>query len=149
MSHNDTLRSITAALKLSDASLATIVALGGGNAETETLSTYLKGRDDVGFAPCPPTVMAQFLNGLVTFKRGSQEGQAPAPLETAVTNNVVLKKIRVALALKDRDIATLFVRAGIVVSKSERAAFFRHRDDTHYRECSDPVLEKFLASLTG
>jgi len=149
MTHNAALRSIATALRMNEDKVLEVVRLGGGDVDAAAVSSWLKGDGEAGGAACPDKAMAQFLNGLVVSRRGTQPGQAPAPLEPVVTNNVILKKVRVALNLQDRDVAAFFVRAGANVTKSERAAFFRRRDDSNYRECGDAVLLKFLASLTG
>lgn len=149
MTHNDALRSIASLLHMSDAQLVEIVRMGGGDVEVADLVRYRTSEGEAGFAPCPQKLMAQFLNGLVIYKRGKEEREAPAAAaETSVTNNVILKKLRVAFSLKDADVAAILAKGGLRVSKSERAAFFRHRDDRHYRECGDPVLQNFLNGLT-
>ncbi len=148
MTHNDALRSLASLLHANDATLIEIQHMGGGDADLAAIASYLKRDDEEGFAPCPHEVLAHFLNGLVIYKRGKADGQPPAPLETSVTNNVILKKVRIAFALKDADVAAIFAKAGLHVSKSERAAYFRHRDDRHYRECGDAVLQAFLNGLT-
>ena len=148
MTHNDALRSVASLLHASDATLIEILHLGGGDADLSAMASYLTRDDEEGSVPCPHEVMAHFLNGLVIYKRGQEEGRPPAAIETVVTNNVILKKVRVAFALKDADVAAIFAKAGLHVSKSERAGFFRHCEDRHYRECGDPVLRTFLTGLT-
>lgn len=147
MTPNDALRSIASLLRVQNAKLIEIVQMGGGAVELADLASYLKRDGEEGFAPCPQEMMAHFLNGLVVFKRGKQQGQPAAPLETSVTNNLILKKVRIAFELKDADIAAILAKAGLQVSKSERAAFFRHRDDLHYRACGDDVLQHLLNGL--
>ena len=148
MTNNDALRSIASALRLGDAKLIEIVRKGDGDVDAAAVASYLKQPSDEGFAPCPDDVMAQFLNGLVIHRRGKRKDDAPVPVET-VTNNVILKKVRIALELKDDDIAAIFKRQGIEVSKTDRSAFFRAADHRHFRPCSDDVLQKLLTGLKG
>lgn len=148
MTNNDALRSIAYLLHVSDSKLVEIVALGGGEVALADILTYMKREDEEGHVPCPHKVMAHFLNGLVVFKRGRVEGQPDAPVETPVTNNLILKKLRVAFELTDDDIATLLNKAGLTVSKSERSAFFRRPDHRNFRECGDQVLRNVIKGLT-
>jgi uncharacterized protein YehS (DUF1456 family) len=65
-----------------------------------------------------------------------------------VTNNVVLKKLRVAFELKDSDIISLIEQSGLRVSKGELGAFFRRPDHRNYRECGDQFLRTLLKGLS-
>ena len=64
-----------------------------------------------------------------------------------LTNNDILKKIRVALSLKDDEILEILKLSDFEMSKSELSALFRREDHIHYRECGDQVLRKFLNGL--
>ena len=68
--------------------------------------------------------MAHFLNGLVIYKRGKDEGRPPQPVEVPVTNNTVLKKIRVAFELKDDDIIALLQKNGLRCRRPSSAPSF-------------------------
>ena len=130
MTHNDVLRSIRYLLKIRDAALADIVRLGGGEVSRAQVVAFLKKEDDEGYQACGDEVMARFLNGLVIYKRGRQEGRPPQPLDPLVTNNPVLKKMRAAFELKDDDIIALLERSGFRVSKAETSAFSRRPGQT-------------------
>jgi len=65
----------------------------------------------------------------------------------ALTNNDVLKKIRVALKLRDDDIVNILKLVDFRVSKSELNAFFRKEDHPKYMECKDQILRNFLNGL--
>ena len=92
--------------------------------------------------------MARFLNGLVIHRRGVQEGAPPMALETPITNNIVLKKLRVAFELRDLDIIALIEKCGLRISKTELSAFFRRPDHRNYRECGDQFLRNLLKGMT-
>ncbi|MDZ7720631.1 MAG: DUF1456 family protein [Balneolaceae bacterium] len=47
---------------------------------------------------------AYFLDGLIYYKRGKSDKHPPRPIKTPVTNNMVMKKLRVAFKLRDDDI---------------------------------------------
>jgi uncharacterized protein YehS (DUF1456 family) len=147
MTHNDVLRSVRYLLNVSDATLADIVRLGDGEVSRDDLVAFLKKEDEDGYRACGDVVMAHFLNGLVTYKRGKDNSRPPQPVEVPVTNNTVLKKLRVAFELKDDDIIALLQRTGLTVSKTELSAFFRRPDHRNYRECGDQLLRYLLKGL--
>ena len=64
-----------------------------------------------------------------------------------MTNNDILKKLRIALSLKDHDIISILSLVDFDLSKSELSAFFRHEDHPKYRALGDQILRKFLNGL--
>ena len=64
-----------------------------------------------------------------------------------MNNNDILKKIRVALSLKDFEIIEILKLSDFEMSKSELTALFRKEDHPNYKECGDQVLRKFLNGL--
>ena len=64
-----------------------------------------------------------------------------------ITNNDVMKKLRVALQLRDTDIIAILRLAEFDISETELSAIFRREDHPHYRECGDQLLRRFLDGL--
>lgn len=64
-----------------------------------------------------------------------------------MTNNDILKKLRVALMLRDDQIVEILELVDFRISKSELGAFFRAEDHPNYVECGDQVLRNFLNAL--
>ena len=64
-----------------------------------------------------------------------------------MTNNDILKKLRVALSLRDEKILEILKLVDFEISKSELSAFFRKEDHPNYKECGDQVLRNFLNGL--
>jgi uncharacterized protein YehS (DUF1456 family) len=64
-----------------------------------------------------------------------------------MTNNDILKKLRIALELRDTDIIEILKLADFEVSKSELSALFRKEDHPNYKECGDQLLRRFLNGL--
>jgi uncharacterized protein YehS (DUF1456 family) len=149
MTHNDILRSLRYLLNVSDAQMAHIFGLGNRQVSRAEVVAFLKTEDDEGYQPCNDMALAHFLNGMVTYKRGKDEGRPPQPVEVPVTNNTVLKKVRVAFELKDDDIIGLLQTAGLRVSKAELGAFFRRPDHRNYRPCGDQILRNVLKGLSS
>ncbi len=148
MTHNDALRSLRYLLNVSDAKLGDIIRLGQGDATPANVTAMLLREDEPGYLVCSQEIMACFLNGLVIFKRGQDDTRPPLPIEVPVTNNVILKRLRVAFQLKDSDLITLLAKTGFTVSKNELSAFFRRPDHRNYRECGDQFLRNLLKALS-
>lgn len=64
-----------------------------------------------------------------------------------LTNNDILKKLRVALELKDDDIIHILSLVDFEISKTELGAIFRKDDHPNYRPCGDQLLRNFLNGL--
>jgi uncharacterized protein YehS (DUF1456 family) len=150
MINNDVLRSIRYMLDLSDIKVVEIIRLADPAfpAEKADVQAFLKKEDEEGYAECSNRVLAHFLDGLVFYRRGRDESRPPRPVEKRVTNNVVLKKLRVAFELKDADMHRILVDAGFPVSKPELNALFRQPDHKNFRLCGDQLLRHFLRGLT-
>jgi uncharacterized protein YehS (DUF1456 family) len=65
----------------------------------------------------------------------------------ALTNNDIIKKLRVALKLRDDDIVEILGLVDYKISKSELGAFFRKEDHPKYMEMQDQILRNFLNGL--
>ncbi|KDO01639.1 DUF1456 family protein [Pseudomonas donghuensis] len=148
MIHNDVLRSLRYLLDVNDAKLTDIIKLTGFEVSTADIAAYLKKEDEEGFVRCPDEVIAYFLDGLVIFKRGKDDCRPPLPIELPVTNNIVMKKLRVAFELKEDDLHAILKAADFPVSKPELSALFRKVGHNNYRPCGDQLLRNFLKGLT-
>lgn len=148
MINNDVLRSIRFMLNISEFKLVEIVKLGGGDVTQAEMNGFIKKEDEPGFVECRQNVMAHFLNGLIYFKRGRDESR-PALTPDLPTNNVVLKKLRVAFELKDEDIIEMLKSVNFNISKTELSAFFRKDAHPNFRQCGDQFLRNFLKALTS
>jgi len=64
-----------------------------------------------------------------------------------MTNNDILKKLRVALMLRDDEIVEILSLVDFRISKAEIGAFCRKEGHPKYKECGDQVLRNFLNGL--
>ncbi len=64
-----------------------------------------------------------------------------------LSNNDILKKLRVALQLRDDHIVEILKLVDFKISKTELGAFFRKEDHPNYKECGDQILRNFLNGL--
>lgn len=150
MINNDVLRSIRYMLDLGDSHLVDIIHLAdpGLLIDKADVQGFLKKDEEPGYAQCSDAVLARFLDGLVIHRRGRDPNVPARPPEQRVTNNVVLKKLRVAFELKDVDMHEVFAAAGFPVTKPELSALFRQPGHKNYRACGDQLLRNFLKGLT-
>ena len=149
MINNDILRRSRYALNISDATMLEIFSLSGHAIEPSMLAAFLKKEDENGFVDCSNEVMTFFLDGLIIQKRGKAEtrpGQAKKK-DASLTNNSILKKIRIALEFKEEDMLESLKLGGMEVSKSELSALFRKEGHKHYKACGDQFLRNFLSGL--
>ena len=146
MTNNDILRRIRYTFNFSDSTMIQIFALVETDVTREQISDWLKKDDDEAYASCSDVNFATFLNGLIIKNRGRKDGPLPVA-ETKLTNNIVLRKLKIALDLKNDDILGLLASAGLSLGKHELSAFFRRADHKHYRSCKDQVLRNFLQGI--
>lgn len=64
-----------------------------------------------------------------------------------LTNNDIIKKLRVALQLRDDNIIEILKLVDFRISKSELSAFFRKEDHPNYMPLGDQILRNFLNGL--
>lgn len=148
MLNNDVLRSVRFSLDASDAKVAEIIRLSGGEADSDEVTAMLRKDGEEGYRECSDELLAHFLNGLVLHLRGPDENRPLRPIELPVTNNQVLKKLRVAFELQEDDMHAILKAAGFAVSKPELNAVFRKPGSKNYRACGDQLLRNFLKGLS-
>ena len=146
MTNNDILRRIRYTFDFNDSKMIAIFGLADHQVTRGQISDWLKKEDDPAYQKCRDTQLAIFLNGLINDKRGKKEGSQPEP-EKRLTNNIIFRKLKIALNLKAEDILTILDLADLRISKHELSAFFRKPDNKHYRGCKDQILRKFLKGL--
>jgi len=112
----------------------------------EQISNWLKKDDDPAYQKCSDIQLAIFLNGLINDKRGKKEGPQPEP-EQRLTNNIIFRKLKIALNLKAEDVLEIMDLANLRISKHELSAFFRKPGHKHYRDCKDQILRNFLKGV--
>jgi uncharacterized protein YehS (DUF1456 family) len=64
-----------------------------------------------------------------------------------MSNNDILKKLRVALHFRDEDIIEILKLVDFSITKSELSAVFRKDDHPNYKPCGDQLLRNFLNGL--
>lgn len=146
MTNNDILRRIRYTFDLNDSKMIAIFGLADHTVTREQISDWLKKEDDPAYKNCSDTQLAIFLNGFINERRGKKDGPQPAP-EKSLTNNIILRKLKIALDLKNEDVLNIMGLANLPISKHELSAFFRRLDHKHYRVCKDQILRNFLTGM--
>ena len=146
MNNNDILRRIRYTFDFNDSKMMHLFELGGSEATREQISNWLKKDDDPDFQSLHDIKLATFLNGLINENRGKKEGEQPKP-EKKLNNNLILRKLKIALNLKDEDIVAMLELSGMTISKHEISAFFRNPNQSQYRECKDQILRNLIQGL--
>ncbi len=146
MTCNEILRRLRYTFNFSDSKMIDLFALGDLDVSRAQVSDWLKKDDDPAFRQISDSNMAIFLNGFINDKRGKREGATPMP-EKILNNNIILRKLKIALHLKDDDIVAIFKLVDTPISKHEISAFFRHSTQHQYRDCQDQFMRNFLQGL--
>ena len=150
MTNNDFLRRLRYALNLKDNVTVQIFKKGGLTVTKEDVLDYLKKDIDEGFKKLTNNDLISFLDGLIIQKRGKREDGTPPP-KIKITknnlNNILLRKLRIALAFKSYDMIKIFKLGGVEISEGELSALFRSEDHKNYKECGDKYIRVFLKGL--
>lgn len=146
MTNNDILRRVRYVFDFDDSKMIEIFSHAGREVTRAEVSDWLKKEDDPDYRACHDPEFAAFLDGLIIEKRGRKDGGQP-PVEERLNNNIIFRKLRIALNLQADDVLKIMHRAGLGLSKHELSAFFRKPGHKHYRECKDQALRSFLKGL--
>ncbi len=146
MTNNDLMRRIRYIFDFSDSKMIELFALADLQVTRSQISDWLKKEDDPTYLNLNDHELAIFLNGLINDKRGKKEGEQPVA-EKRVNNNILFRKLKIALNLKDQDIVEIMGLAEFQISKHELSAIFRNPSQKQYRACNDQFLRNFLMGL--
>ncbi|MBS4179196.1 DUF1456 family protein [Lederbergia citrea] len=159
MDNNDILIRLRYALEIKNKEMAEIFKLGGVDVTVPEVIKILTKSDAYDAESdeqikCDNSMFNSFLNGFIIYKRGKQEpelGQPDTP-EPSIkkignVNNLLLKKVKIALALTTEDMLDIFENAGITVTKGELGALLRKEGHKNYKECGDKYARNFLKGL--
>lgn len=166
MNNNEILIRLRDALDIKNTDMVEIFKLGGIELTSEEVSMMLiqskdSDNDEVEDnkdiegkkenLDCDNCSLESFLNGFIIFKRGEKEPVPGKPKNPPLSitssksvNNVMLKKLKIALSLTSEDMIDIFEEIGVIVTKGELSPLFRKEGHKHYKKCSDVVAINFL-----
>ena len=146
MTNNDILRRLRYTFDFNDLKMIKICGLADLTVTKEQVTAWLKKEEDPNYLRCSDNEMAKFLNGLINEMRGKKDGPQPVA-EYQINNNIIFRKLKIALSLQAEDILAIMDLADLRMSKHELSAFFRKEEHKNYRECQDQILRNFLMGL--
>ena len=146
VTNNDILRRIRFIFDLSDSQMIDTFAQADFKVTRDQVSDWLKTDDKPDFKVLEDQQLAIFLNGFINKKRGKKEGEQPEP-EARLNNNIIFRKLKIALDFKEENILEVMQLAGFAISKHELSALFRRQDHKNYRDCQTQILRNFLKGL--
>ncbi|WP_226036589.1 DUF1456 family protein [Aquibacillus saliphilus] len=168
MNNNDILVRLRYALDIKDTDMVKIFKLGEIEiTKEEVLELLVKSKDnydneafddeideDEENTECSNFMLESFLNGLIIFKRGKQDPKPGQPDKPAMSinnnrsvNNVLLKKLKIALTLTSEDMLDTLEEAGVMITKGELSALLRKEGHKNYKACGDRYARNFLKGL--
>lgn len=152
MTNNDVLRRVRYALRLNDFTMIKIFKLGGVTLTNSDISALLAKEEDENIEQkrCNNHLLNSFLNGLIIYKRGKQENSSELKekVENKTLNNLILKKLKIALQFRSEDMQEAFKIGGIDISNSELSAIFRREEHKNHRVAGDKYVRVFLKGIT-
>ena len=166
MDNNDILIRLRYALDIKNTEMVEVFNLGGIEVtKDEVLKILTKSNDsydndediaeDEENIRCNNSMLESFLNGLIIFKRGQRDPKPGQPDSPALStknhesvNNILLKKLKIALALTSEDMIEILAKAGVGITKGELSALLRKVGHKNYKECGDKYARNFLKGLT-
>lgn len=161
MNNNDRLLRLRYAIDLKDSDMIKSFELGGIVLTREEARAMLTKTQDKWVDHAENNVYEKainnqmldaFLNGLILLARGPQkehsvEKTPPQNKEIKYINNVLLKKLKIALTMTTEDILAIFAEVELFPSKSEIGAFLRKEGQRNFKPCGDKYMRNFLKGL--
>ena len=146
MQNNVVLRQLRYIFDFSDDQMISLFAEAEVEVNRAQVSDWLKKEEHEDYKKITDSELASFLNGFINQRRGKRDGPQPEP-EKRLNNNIIFRKLKIALNFKDTDIIEVFDLLDFFVSKHEISAFFRNPKQNQYRDCEDQILRNFLHGL--
>lgn len=161
MNNNDRLLRLRYAIDLKDSDLIKAFELGGVPLTKEEARAVLTKVQDKHEGDAEKNVYEKalnnqvfdaFLNGLILLARGPQK-EKPAGIAVQQSkdikhiNNVLLKKLKIALSMTTEDILAIFAEVELYPSKGEIGAFLRKEGQRKFKPCGDKYMRNFLKGL--
>ena len=147
MKPGQALHKIRQALRLDDETMLEIYALEGYPMEEKRLKAILKKPSTKSHENATYEELGLFLDGLIRLRRGEIRNPPPEDAEIELDNNLILKKLRIALQLRDMDMEAIFELGERPMSRAKLRDLFRAPDHPKYLPCPDAVLNDFLLGL--
>jgi uncharacterized protein YehS (DUF1456 family) len=151
MRTNDIFRKITQSLQFDTMQIQALFAPSNIDLTDKDVANLLKTDYQPGFEPMPEYILIVFLNGLIEQQRG-KKAEADVVEEVIdkhakISNNDVLKKLRIAYNLHEQHLRDALKLVTIELTKSDLAALFRKAGHEHYKACDDELVLDFIEGI--
>ncbi len=146
MTNNDIFKQLLSLFEWSPSKVVEVHGILSHEIEESHVQRWLVAVKDPNFLVMKDVELSTFLNALICDMRGKKEGPQPVP-EKKISNNIVMKKLKIALNLQNEDLLQVFSLSGVTLSPYELTAFFRKPNHKNYRAMKDAQLRKFIAGL--
>ena len=143
MENNYILKKMMEALSLTKVDVLKSYKLVDKKITQEDVDDILTDKTDEKFVLLSDEGLELFLNGFIAYKRGPSDKKGKSK-KVEFSNNLILKKLKIALNLKDEDLIAIFANDGLEITKSQLTAYCRREGHQNYRKCSDALLKRFL-----
>lgn len=163
MNNNDILLRLRYALDMKDTDIVKAFEMGGVTVSREEVKDMLTKDNsqqeeqdyfekNIYVKTINNQMLDTFLNGFITLKRGEPKNKtAEAPQlksnEIRHINNILLKKVKIALSLTSEDMLDILAEAGVYPSKGELGAILRKEGHRNFKPCGDKYARNFLKGL--
>lgn len=154
MNNNDRLTRLRYAFDIKNAQMVEIFELGGVTLSTQEVKQLMKKVETTDDESeeyekvCTNELFERFLNGLIISQRGASDREMPLELTDQNVNNLLLKKVKIAMSLTSDDLLEILEEAGVTISNSELSAVLRKEGHRNYKPCGDRYARNFLKGLT-
>ncbi|MDF1654492.1 MAG: DUF1456 family protein [Coxiellaceae bacterium] len=151
MQNNDFFRRLRYALRLDDPTMLSLFEQANHAMSEEQLLQIFKDEEEPDYQMLSDAQLSDFFDAYIVKCRGkSDKPHAPFdPSNDRLTNNILLKKLRISLKYDEEMMLKTFRKGGVEISPSELGALFRKPGSRHYRACGDQWVRFFLAGLKG
>ncbi len=151
MQSNEVLEYLRDALGLSTNKVVHLINHDGGEVTRAQVRRYLRPPQHYDSLLLPPQELVDLLDGLILDRRGPPDKKrVRKPLgRSGLSNNEILKKLRIALDLREEGMLAVFEAGGDPRTALELGAMFRRPRNSHFRKCSDRSLRAFMRGLAA
>lgn len=149
MRTNDIFRKLVQSLPLTVEQVQALFAVSDIDLSENDVANLLKTDYQPGFEAMPEYILLIFMNNFIDQKRGKKADAQPEIIEKhhKVSNNDVLKKLRIAFNLHEQDVRDALKLATIELTKSDLSALFRKPGHVNYKACDDGLVLDFIEGL--
>ena len=149
MRTNDIFRKLTQSLLLDTPKIQALFAVTEIDLSDKDVANLLKTDYQPGFEAMPDYILTIFLNNLIDEQRGKKADAQAEVIEKhhKISNNDVLKKLRIAFNLHEQDVRDALKLATIELTKSDLSALFRKPGHAQFKGCDDSLVLDFIEGL--